>query len=73
VDLIVSDMVMPEMGGEALVRALRDRGWSVPVILATGYAETVPSGELQELGVCAYLRKPLAPDVLADAIVSALR
>jgi CheY-like chemotaxis protein len=37
-DLVVSDVMMPEMGGAELVHAIRQRGWTMPVLLVSGYA-----------------------------------
>ncbi len=36
--LVLTDMVMPEMGGVELVQALIDHGIDVPIVLASGYA-----------------------------------
>ncbi len=37
VDLVISDMVMPELGGAELYRALRDDGETVPFLMVSGY------------------------------------
>jgi signal transduction histidine kinase/ActR/RegA family two-component response regulator len=37
-DVVVSDVMMPEMGGVELVRAIRQRGWPLPILLVSGYA-----------------------------------
>ncbi|PIQ64063.1 MAG: hypothetical protein COV97_11440 [Zetaproteobacteria bacterium CG11_big_fil_rev_8_21_14_0_20_59_439] len=37
IDLILSDVVMPDMGGVELLQVIRGEGCKVPVILATGY------------------------------------
>ncbi len=38
IDLVISDLVMPKLGGGQLFRALRQEGGDVPFILASGYA-----------------------------------
>ena len=51
IDLVLTDMVMPHLGGSALVRALRERDRRVPVLVTTGHPgrageapEEVPPG-----------------------------
>ncbi|MGN8342522.1 PAS domain S-box protein [Pseudomonas sp. SMV71] len=39
VDLVITDMAMPQMDGAQLAKLLRDRQPDLPIILATGYAE----------------------------------
>ncbi len=37
-DIIVSDVMMPEMSGPDLIRAIRARDWHIPVVLVSGYS-----------------------------------
>ena len=37
IDLVISDMVMPRLGGAELYRALRDEGETVPFLMVSGY------------------------------------
>jgi two-component system, LuxR family, response regulator FixJ len=39
VDLVVTDFRMPEMDGKQLIAALRARGFQMPVILLSGFAD----------------------------------
>ncbi|KIQ60398.1 MULTISPECIES: hybrid sensor histidine kinase/response regulator [Pseudomonas] len=39
IDLVITDMAMPQMDGAQLAKLLRDRQPDLPIILATGYAE----------------------------------
>ncbi len=72
VDLILSDMVMPRLGGAGLLTALRRRGLNMPVILMSGH----PLGEditaLEQLGMAAWLDKPPGGLQVARAIADAL-
>jgi nitrogen-specific signal transduction histidine kinase/CheY-like chemotaxis protein len=72
VDLIVSDVVMPQMGGQALVSELRARGWQMPVILMSGHPQDIGIEALRAVGVHAWLPKP--PDLaqLSTTIAAAL-
>jgi PAS domain S-box-containing protein len=67
-DVLVSDLVMPEMDGLSLVNAARQRWPHMPAILVTGYADRGVTGTD---GVCSVLRKPLTGKDLADAIARA--
>ena len=71
--LVLSDVVMPVMGGKALVRAMRERGWQTPVILLTGHTIEKQGQSLPRPGPTAWLTKP--PDLaqLAETIQSSLR
>ncbi|NOZ48570.1 MAG: PAS domain S-box protein [Chloroflexi bacterium] len=72
IDLVMSDVVMPRLGGIPLLYALRELGWQMPVILLTGYPEEEQLKIAQSQGLSAYLSKPPDPDELAQALAEAL-
>jgi signal transduction histidine kinase len=65
-DLILSDVMMPRMSGDQLVRALRAREdlASVPIVLLTARAQDDLRVELLRAGAQDYLLKPFAPEEL---------
>jgi CheY-like chemotaxis protein len=68
IDLVLTDVVMPEMGAEELARALREIDPGVKVLAISGY---VMEGELQALkaaGILNVVHKPLDVDVLTKTI-----
>lgn len=69
-DVLLLDFVMPEMNGAELARAVRSRGDEVPIVFATGFAESVAIetalGETPTV-----LRKPFDLATLAEAIADA--
>ncbi|MFN8467520.1 MAG: ATP-binding protein [Caldilineaceae bacterium] len=71
VDVILSDVVMPRLGGVGLVKALRKDGVTTPVILMSGYAAGEARMGLQDSGVLAWLDKPLSGTALAGALAAA--
>jgi len=73
VDLVLSDVVMPRMGGLALANALRERGWAIPVILMSGHPRQRNLDELLAQGVADWLPKPPNLDDLARAVDAAFR
>jgi two-component system cell cycle sensor histidine kinase/response regulator CckA len=65
IDLVVSDVVMPTLGGIELSRRMVRRGLSIPVLLMSGYSEEkIPEG--------AVLSKPFTPSQLLEAVAEVL-
>ncbi len=58
VDLVVSDVVMPEMDGPTLLKELRRRDPDVKIIFVSGYAEEAFSKNLPDQEQYAFLAKP---------------
>jgi len=58
VDLVVSDVVMPEMDGPTLLKEMRRRNPDLKIIFVSGYAEDAFEKNLPERGQFAFLAKP---------------
>jgi len=67
--MVVTDVVMPRMGGIELAKRLRQARPSVPLLFVTGYVDQ--SEALHEQGTPVLL-KPFSPDALLQAISTAL-
>jgi DNA-binding response OmpR family regulator len=69
-DLILSDILMPQMDGYTLYEAVRARPeWaSIPFIFLTAKAEREDVSKGRELGVEDYIIKPFEPDDLLLAV-----
>jgi PAS domain S-box-containing protein len=64
-DLVVTDMTMPNMSGLGLAREIICRYPNIPVILCTGFSETLKEEGAKAAGIRAFLFKPVAlPDLL---------
>lgn len=72
IDAVVSDISMPQMDGIALLRAIRDLEPDLPVVFATGEPSIESAAEAIEHGATKYLRKPVMPDTLLQAVVNAI-
>lgn len=72
VDLIISDLVMPKMGGLELLETLRDRDVDIPVILMTFHGSEGTAVRAFRLGARDYIIKPFAIDEMLYAIDRAL-
>jgi PAS domain S-box-containing protein len=66
IDLVITDQAMPVMTGTQLIEFLRARRPTLPVILATGYAE-LPQGVSPSIG---RLSKPFTQRALAVALAA---
>ena len=67
-DLLITDYTMPQMTGEALARAVRQIRPDLPIILCTGFSETMTAEHARVLGIDAYLMKPWEIHVLAQTL-----
>ena len=70
VDLVVTDVMMPEMTGTELAAHLRRLHPGLPLLFVTGYVGE--AGETEELVGGELLRKPFTVAALADAVETAL-
>ena len=68
VDLVVSDVVMPEMDGPSLLKELRRRDASVKIIFVSGYAEEAFAKNLPSEQQYAFLAKPFTLKQLVSAV-----
>ncbi|PIE71760.1 MAG: sigma-54-dependent Fis family transcriptional regulator [Deltaproteobacteria bacterium] len=68
VDLIISDMKMPEMNGMALLAKVHDVQPGVPVVILTAYGTIPGAVESIQAGAFDYLTKPFKGTQLIDKI-----
>jgi len=70
VDLVITDVMMPEMTGPELIREMARLYPHIGVLFVTGYVGE--AGDAQDLSGYDILRKPFTVAVLADAVAVAL-
>jgi two-component system chemotaxis response regulator CheY len=70
VDLVLTDVHMPGMCGEDLMRAMRcdDRTWHIPVVVMSSDSTAKRIQEMLDLGAAGYLIKPFYPEMLIQQI-----
>lgn len=68
IDLIVSDVVMPEMDGPSMLRELRKQGVTAKVIFVSGYAEEAFRKNLPEGEAFGFLPKPFSLKQLIETV-----
>lgn len=71
-DLVITDLVMPEMGGKELVQELRNTDPDLKALAITGYTTEGITEDLRSVGFLGVIQKPFAPGELARAVRSAL-
>ncbi|MDE6348709.1 MAG: sigma-54 dependent transcriptional regulator [Bacteroides sp.] len=64
VELILSDLRLPDKDGIDLLKWLDERGLRIPLIIMTGYADIQSAVQAMKLGACDYIAKPVNPDEL---------
>ena len=73
VDLILSDLRLPDRDGTDLLRWLAERDLPVPLIIMTGYADIQSAVQAMKLGARDYVAKPVNPAELLKKIQEALQ
>jgi PAS domain S-box-containing protein len=68
IDVVITDMVMPRMGGRELVNSLRALRPKLPVIFMSGYTDVGPTKEELRSGATIYFQKPFSTDGLRKAV-----
>ena len=72
VDLILSDLRLPDKDGIDLLKWLGEHSLQIPLIIMTGYADIQSAVQTMKLGACDYIAKPVNPDELLKKIGEAL-
>lgn len=58
-DIVVADMIMPDMDGVELMETLQERGLDVPIIIMTAHSSVQTAVEAMRQGAFHYLEKPV--------------
>ena len=71
-DLVITDMTMPKMTGDQLAQKLMAINPLVPVILCTGFNETITEEKALAMGIEKFVMKPIVKDKLAHTVRTVL-
>jgi DNA-binding NtrC family response regulator len=72
IDLVITDVRMPGVTGDELLRGVRERRAEAPVIVITAFGSVEQAVEMVKAGAFQYLTKPFDPPELLKAIEQAL-
>ena len=67
-DLVITDMTMPHLTGDNLARKLIAVRADIPIIICTGFNESLTPAKSEAIGIKAFLMKPLNIQELATTI-----
>lgn len=73
VDLVVLDIILPDIDGFEVCRRIRERGLDVPILMLTGMREVDNKVKGLDLGADDYLTKPFSFDELLARVRALLR
>lgn len=67
-DLVITDLIMPNITGEKIARRIMDMRKDIPIIVITGFDERITREDAEELGIKEYIMKPIMRNEIATAI-----
>jgi len=67
-DLVITDMTMPQMAGDKLMKGILSIRPKIPIIICTGFSEKINGEKATEIGATGYLEKPLDKRDLAITV-----
>ena len=65
-DLVITDLMMPNLDGLGLVKGIREQGGATPIVAVTAAVIGNETQQLQNAGTNHVMPKPIKPDELAD-------
>ncbi len=68
IDLLLTDVIMPQMGGKELAQALRSRQRDLNVLFISGYTRDVLGESDLTAASNSFLQKPFTPGILANKV-----
>lgn len=71
-DLIITDMTMPSMTGDKLVKEILNIRPDMPTIICTGFSDKIDAEKAKEIGATEYVEKPVDKRNLAFKVRSVL-
>jgi DNA-binding NtrC family response regulator len=71
-DTVITDIAMPGLSGEEILKQVLEKSPTTPVIVISGVADQLMSKKLLAMGAFAYFTKPYELEELEEAVVRAI-
>jgi PAS domain S-box-containing protein len=71
-DLVITDMTMPEMTGDKLAHEMLQTRPDIPIIICTGYSAQMTQEKAQDIGIRAFVMKPILKGEISRTIRNVL-
>ena len=68
IDLVVTDMTMPDMTGDDLAKRILELRSDIPILLCTGYSEQITQEKAREIGIRGFALKPMVTEQFAHLV-----
>lgn len=73
IDLILLDMIMPNMNGAEVYQAIREQSRTIPILFCSGFCEDDSEISINEDRFAGYIQKPIAADQLRHTMMRLLK
>jgi PAS domain S-box-containing protein len=73
IDLVILDMIMPEMGGRDLFKALLEINPAIKAVLASGFSLNGEAQAIMALGIRAFIQKPFSLQEITQTVNNLLQ
>jgi len=67
-DMVITDMAMPSMSGDRLAVELIKIRPDIPILLCTGFSETMSEEKVASLGIKGFVMKPITINTFAQKV-----
>jgi len=71
-DIVLTDIRMPDIGGLVVLRDIKRKKPTVPVVIITGFGTVRSAVQAMKLGAADYVEKPFTPDQLISTVRKAI-